>query len=307
MEIAAFHPFRSEETRHAYLAHYDCTAEKWPAASQTSRVDTSLGETFVRISGPAGAQPLVLLPGSVLHSLMWIPNIEALSRRYRTYAVDHIYDSGRSVYTKPPKSPDDLTGWLDELFTALGHENGIHLMGLSYGAWLASLYAIRHPERVGKIVLLAHPAIVPMRRAFVLRFLLGFASEGGYKRFTSWLFEDALRQDESRRWLVRDLLEDMYLAGKCYKPKSMVLPKTLTDRELQEIRVPALFLAGENEKTFSPQKAVQRLNRAAPAVRTEIIPGAGHDLSFVQAGVVNQKVLEFLGQEPWTSSLDQES
>ena len=58
-----------------------------------------------------------------------MPNIEALSTQYRTYAVDNIYDCGRSIYTRPLKSPDDFVHWLDELFTALELGDHINLMG----------------------------------------------------------------------------------------------------------------------------------------------------------------------------------
>jgi pimeloyl-ACP methyl ester carboxylesterase len=32
----------------------------------------------------------------------------------------------------------------------------------------------------------------------------------------------------------------------------------------------------------------------APKIETELIPGAGHDLTFVQAELVNEKIIEFL-------------
>ncbi len=60
--------------------------------------------------------------------------------------------------------------------------------------------------------------------------------------------------------------------------------------------MPALYLVGENEKIYSAQEAVQRLNKVAPHIKTEVIPNAGHDLTIVQAEMVNRKVLEFLKQ-----------
>ena len=51
-----------------------------------------------------------------------------------------------------------------------------------------------------------------------------------------------------------------------------------------------------NEKIYSAKAAVRRLNRVAPQVKTEIIPGAGHDLTIVQADLVARKVVAFLGE-----------
>lgn len=294
MEIAAHHPFRSAQAQETYLTHYDQRSKMWPIVSESRLVETSFGQTFVRISAPSGAPPLVLLPGSVLHSLMWLPNIGFLSQTYRTYAVDNIYDAGRSIYTRPLQSPEDFVNWLDELFTALELGDNIRLMGLSYGAWLTSQYALHFPQRLAKIVLLAHPALVRVQVGFLFRLLLGFVSPRYFKRFTYWLFADLAQKDESSRQLVNELIEDMQLAGRCLQPKATVVPKVMSDKELQSIQVPTLVLIGANEKTYAPQKAVQRLYKVAPQMQVETIPQAGHDLSFAQADMVNRKVLEFL-------------
>jgi len=58
--------------------------------------------------------------------------------------------------------------------------------------------------------------------------------------------------------------------------------------------VPALYLVGEHEKIYSAQKAIQRLRKVAPNIKAVVIPNAGHDLTIVQAEMVNTKVLEFL-------------
>jgi len=108
MELESFHPFRSEQARQEYLTFYDQRAKGWPVANETKMGDTSFGQTFVRISGPSNTLPLVLFPASVFNSLMLIPNIETLSQKYRTYALDNIYDCGRSIFTRKMSSPDDL-------------------------------------------------------------------------------------------------------------------------------------------------------------------------------------------------------
>src|SRR5512136_742750 len=101
MEMSPYHPFRSAKAKEQYLSLYDMRAKKWPVPSETRTVDTSYGQTFIWISGPSEAQPLILLHGGSGNSLQWIPNIKALSEFFKTYAVDNIYDYGRSVYTRP--------------------------------------------------------------------------------------------------------------------------------------------------------------------------------------------------------------
>ena len=298
VEMSAYHPFRSAKAKEEYLKLYDMRAKKWPVVSESRTVDTSYGQTFVRISGPVGAPPLVLLHGIGGNSLQWLPNIEALSECHRTYAVDNIYDYGRSVYTRTIKGADDFVNWLDELFSILELGDNINLMGLSYGGWLTSQYALRFPDRLNKIVLLA-PAgtVLPLRLEWMMRAILCAVPHRYFtKSFMYWLLEDLVQKDEASRVMVEEWVDDSFMAIKCFKRKSMVNPTVLEDRELQSIKVPALYLVGENEKIYSAQEAVQRLNKVAPHIKTEVIPDAGHDLTIVQAEMVNRKVLEFLKQ-----------
>jgi pimeloyl-ACP methyl ester carboxylesterase len=296
--LPPYHPFRSDEAKEQYLNLYDMRVKKWPVPSEARTVDTYYGQTFVRISGPAGGPPLVLLHGGSGNSLQWMPNIEALSESYKTYAVDNIYDYGRSIYTRPIKSPDDFVKWLDELFSALELGNTINLMGLSYGGWLTSLYALRFPNRLNKIVLLA-PAftVLRIRPAWLVRAILGFLPHRYFAgNFMYWLAEDSMRKNDASRITIEEITDDAFMAMRCFKPKRMVHPTVLNDRELQSITVPALYLVGENEKIYSARKALQRLSMVAPQIKAEVIPNAGHDLTIVQADVVNKKVLDFLKQ-----------
>ena len=64
---------------------------------------------------------------------MWRRLIAPLAGRLRTYALDAIYDVGRSVPARPIKDIDDLVGWLDGVLDQLGLDGSVHLMGLSFG------------------------------------------------------------------------------------------------------------------------------------------------------------------------------
>jgi pimeloyl-ACP methyl ester carboxylesterase len=298
MEIPPYHPFKSEKAKERYLAFYDTEAKKWPVDSETRMVDTSYGQTFLRISGPIDKQPLVLLQGTSANSLMWIPNIEALSESYRTYALDNIYDYGRSVYTRPITSPDDFVKWLDELFNALDIGDNINLMGLSLGGWITSLYALRYQNRLNKIVLLAPAAtVLPVRLSFYIYAVLTMLPLRYFsKRMFYWLFEDCAKKDEINRMSLDVWVDHLFIASRCFKQKRPLNPTVFDDRQLQSIEVPTLYLVGENEKIYSAKKAVQRLNQVAPNIKIEIIPNAGHDLTLVQAEIVNRKILDFLLQ-----------
>lgn len=297
--MTAYHPFRSVAAKEKYLALYDMRVKKWPVDSQTRLVDTAYGQTFVRLSRLWGAPPLVLLHGAGGDSLQWIPNIKALAKSYSVYAVDNIYDYGLSIYKQPITSPADYVNWLDELFSGLDLGNHIKLMGLSYGGWLASQYALRFPDRLDKIVLLA-PAgtVLPLRFEWIIRAVLCFVPHRFFtKTFLFWLLEDFAQKDEDSRIMLEEEVDAVVERMRCYKPIRLIRPTVLTDVELKRINVPALFLVGEHEKIYSASKAIQRLKRVAPQIKTEMLPDAGHDVTIVQAEMVNKKVIEFLKQE----------
>jgi pimeloyl-ACP methyl ester carboxylesterase len=167
MEMSAGHPFKSMEAKERYLAFEDKMARRWPIISEERLVQTSFGRTFMRISGPVDAPPLVLLPGGGSNSFIWSANIAALSKEFRTYALDNIWDFGRSVPTRRIESGRDFTGWLDELFDTLRLGRDIRIIGYSYGGWVASQYVLDHPERLKGAVLVA-PAftVLPLPSAY---------------------------------------------------------------------------------------------------------------------------------------------
>jgi len=259
-------------------------------------IETPSGQTFVRMSGCLTDPPLILLPGSRGTSLTWIPNIAALSAHYRTYALDSIYDFGLSVSRQNIKKPEDLVTWLDEVLTVLVPQGSLSLVGLSYGGWLVSQYALRFPERLHKVVLLA-PAVtvLPVSFALLFRAVLTLIPLPGFRQqFYYWLLNDSVQSGETGRALVDEAVADWTVAERCFGPLPMVNATLLGDKELQGFRVPCLFMVGENEKIYPARKAVKRLNRVALWIKTELIPQAGHDLWFVQAEIVTGKILDFL-------------
>jgi len=66
-----------------------------------------------------------------------------------------------------------------------------------------------------------------------------------------------------------------------------VPPAALKKKQwLQLADIPILLLIGENEKVHSAKKAVRHLARVALNVKSEMIPGAGHDLALVKTETV---------------------
>ena len=296
MNAPDHYPFRSAAARARFLERYDRRAKSWPVAFESAMIATAFGQTFVRVSGPAGAPPLVLLHGIGGSSLQWAANVAGLSSGHRVFAVDHISDHGRSVSARLPRSVDEMTTWLDELFDGLGLGDGIALVGLSYGGWLASQYAQRFPHRLRKLVLLAPVfTVLPLSLTWILRAVLCVIPLRWFTRsFMFWLLADLANAGEGGRRAVEEWAEDSFVAMRSFVGRRAVNPTILTDEELRSLKVPTLFLVGENEKIYSAERALARLHRVAPDIVTGMIPGAGHDLTVVAAEKMNEKLGAFL-------------
>jgi pimeloyl-ACP methyl ester carboxylesterase len=139
MDTTEYYPYRTAAARELCFRYLDGLAARlWPIVSEERMVPTTFGATFVRVSGPPAAPVLVLLHGAGATSLMWAPNIEALSREYRTVAVDQVGEFGKSVCAKRVQSLQDLIAWLNELIGALEARERVSLAGMSYGGALAA-------------------------------------------------------------------------------------------------------------------------------------------------------------------------
>jgi pimeloyl-ACP methyl ester carboxylesterase len=303
METSTCYPYKSEADKELAFSYLDSfAAAHWPVPSEQRTVPTRYGPTFVRISGPPAAAPVVLLHGAGSTSLMWAPNVEALSAHYRTYAVDQVGEFGKSLSKGPIRSFAALVEWLNELFDALQLTSRVTLAGMSYGGALAAQYALRFPARLSGVILLA-PAhtVLSIRTAFWVR--IGFAAVSkrrGMKSFLRWIFADMQRNDPA--W-VDSILEQVRINFRTVRPHRPVVPPVLTDAQWSSFNVPALFLVGERDVIYSARKAVERLKRVAPQIVAEIVPRAGHDLTLAQAQAVNRRILEFVAQHAAESHL----
>jgi pimeloyl-ACP methyl ester carboxylesterase len=297
------HPtFRSPEARDRYLAFNESRASKWwPVESQNRTVHTGWGETFVRVSGPATAPPLVILPGSRATSLMYSEMIEALSSEHRTYAVDAVYDVGRSVGARRMNKGAQAMEWLDELLDALELDSGVDLMGQSLGATMAADYALHAPKRVRKAVWLAFAGmIVRSNPAFILDMMIcQIPSRTTVRHGLAGLLPVAARSGGRARELFDDFVEEVAMYHACYRPfmpPSDSSTASWDDSRLRQFEMPVLFVAGEEERAYSVPNAIERLNAVAPRIETCMIPNAAHDVCFTRPDLASQRILEFLAR-----------
>src|SRR5580698_6776206 len=145
--------YKSSEGERLIRERYQAFLKYWPVPNEQIYVPTQQGPTFVVISGPRDAPPLVLLHGAVANSAMWMGEVAAFARSFRVYCIDMIGEPGLSVPARPSLASDAYAIWLDDVVDHLCIDRA-SIVGVSLGGWLALDYAVRRSERVERVAVL---------------------------------------------------------------------------------------------------------------------------------------------------------
>lgn len=281
--------FTSPEGRARFVAAYQVAMRALPEPSGEHDIETGFGCARVYRFGRSPGTPVVLLPGRTGTTAMWAPNIAALAEHHAVYSVDLLGEPGRSVQTVPIRDGRDQARWLGAVLAGLDFE-GVHLVGVSIGGWLAFNQALRSPERIVSVSLL-DPANVLAR--FSLRMMLAavaalpFAPQRAREHFLSWISGDTPVADD-------DPTARVIAAGMREYKLALPAPAYPSDNDLRSMTVPVLALIGGRSTVHDPWKAVHRARALLPDAEAELWPEASHAISGECAERVNARLRKFI-------------
>ncbi|WP_259316497.1 alpha/beta fold hydrolase [Kitasatospora xanthocidica] len=282
--------FVSEPARAKFLEAYDRAMELWPGPRRELDVETAYGSVHVHCYGAMTGEPIVLLHGHAGHPSNWYPQIAALGERHPVYAIDTLDDPGRSVQRAVAAGSEENAAWLGEVLAGLGLER-VHLVGVSYGGWLALNQAIHAPERLASVTPLDPGGIekVPARfYAHMVGGLFGMLAPRPLRPAVGRLLANPALS------APREMIAPLMLAMRSYKPGGRPPARPFTDEELASIELPVLVLVGRRSALLRPRQVVERVTRLIPGVRAEIVEKAGHGLNLEQPELVNERLLAFV-------------
>jgi pimeloyl-ACP methyl ester carboxylesterase len=280
--------FTSESARERFLAAYDEAMKRWPE-HRTLDLPTEYGMTRVWSAGSDPRPPIVLLHGSQGTSANWWRMIHGLCADRSVYAIDTIDDPGGSVQTVDAKEASAKARWLDQVLDQLPTSK-VHLVGVSYGGWLALNQAVRGSSRLQSVVLLDPGGLEKVPASFYAQMLLGLPAAVAPKRLRPWL---ARRLANPALVEPPDQLKPVMLAARTWRanrPAAAVVP----DEELRTIDVPMLIVLAQRSVLLKPERARQRAEKEIPGIRTILMPGVGHGLILEEPNEVNRHILEFI-------------
>jgi len=107
--------FKSSEGERLVRERYQRFLKHWPVPNEQLHIPTTQGSTFVVVSGPKEAPPLLLLHGSAANSAMWMGDVRIFARAFRVYCIDMIGEPGFSAAVRPSLRSDAYAVWLDDV------------------------------------------------------------------------------------------------------------------------------------------------------------------------------------------------
>jgi len=242
--------------------------------------------------------PLLLINGLGSDRREWLAQVPAFERHFRVIVFDN-RGSGESGSPPGPYTTAEMADDAAGLFSFLGVERA-HVLGTSLGGMIAQEVALRHPERVERLVLActspggnvsARPS--PEALAAFIR-TSGGDREAELRRMIPFLYTERFRREdpeEIEAFVARRLSSPASAEG--YAAQLAAAVGHAAGDRLKGIRALTLVIAGTADLLVPPVNS-ERIAERIPGAKLVLLPGAPHRLFAENAEAFNREVLSFL-------------
>jgi 2-hydroxy-6-oxonona-2,4-dienedioate hydrolase len=265
--------FKSEAARAEVVAWFERFHARLSAPTERRRVMTRFGEAHVLVGGPETAPPLVLLHGAMATSAHALAELEGLLQAFRVYAVDVVGQSVMSADQRPSVKDDAYGHWLAEVLDGLSLPTA-HLVGVSWGGFVAQRLAAVAPERITRLALLVPAGLVSgpffegfRRVGWPMTLYLFRPSEANLDKFVANLL--TTKDDDWRRFLGD--------AFRAYDMSGMKVPRLARDGEFAKLTAPVLVIGADRDASFPGPMLLERARKLFPSLAdTELLKDSNH-------------------------------
>jgi pimeloyl-ACP methyl ester carboxylesterase len=242
--------------------------------------------------------PVVFIHGALADRTAAARQLEAFSDGYTAVAYDLRGHGDTANPGHTPYSIDRLAEDLRAFLTATGLERPV-LCGVSMGGMVAQVYASRHPDRLGGLVLADtfSPAFLDRRdrieRTGLVNATAGLIRLVGYNRAKGLVLRFGRLLERDRTTSIRaGAFPDMATADAVNALEAVAGFHT-TEVDLSSITVPTLVLYGEHEPSVV-RRHVPVLSGRIPDATVREVPDAGHASPWDNPGFFNDAIRTFL-------------
>jgi pimeloyl-ACP methyl ester carboxylesterase len=265
------------------------------APAQSAKEAVVFGQK-IRYTDAGTGPAVVLLHGLGGNSANWAFNTPALAQKHRVIVPDQVGFGGSD---KPLINYRVATyvDFLDKFLEGLKVERA-SLVGNSMGGWVAAAYALKHPAKVERLVLVDAAGFAPPKE-FDLAALSGLnpSTREGMKQLAGLVFFNPLLKTDAA---VDVLLAQRLSAGDGYTIQSLVESihrgEDMLDGRLGAIKQPVLIVWGRNDGLTPLAREGERFRREIPHAQLVVFDNCGHVPQVEKAAEFNAAVLKFLSQ-----------
>ena len=246
-------------------------------------------------SGGTGV-PVLLVHAIGCDHRMWEGLGTALSPRFRVIRMD-VRGHGRSAVTPRPYSLDQLADDARDLLDSLKIDKA-HWVGLSMGGMIGQAFALRHPQRLRKLVLANTTSTYGTQGPQMWEARAKAVGEGGMAAVKELAmqryFTDDFRASSS------DIVDRIGAGFLATDPEGYIACcNAIRDLDfsgdLHRIKAPTLVIAGEKD-VGTPVAMSKAIADAIPGATLAVIPGAAHLSAVENPEAFNKLVEDFLAR-----------
>jgi pimeloyl-ACP methyl ester carboxylesterase len=211
---------------------------------------------------------LVLVPGIDGTGLLFYRQIPRLERNFAITAARHRDDA---------RSMDDLVEDLDREIGRAAAGRPVTLLGESFGGALTLSYALAHPERVDRVVILNSFAHFGSQARLWLGYHLLRATPWGMMRIVRQLNASRMHSPQTERDEIRRFHELMRATTReGYLSRMRILRDYDIRDQLPSLKVPALYLAADRDTLVPSVEQARLMSELTPSATMRILEGHGH-------------------------------
>ena len=181
--------YKTETGKAKILNFYENLLDNWHKPFEKRMIQTKYGETFIVESGKKTAPAVVLLHGSSSNSAMWMADVKQLSENRHVFAVDIIGECGKSAESRPDFKGNHYSGLVKRNLRQAESKKGSNSRLLVGADGSQLIFAMKHPAKVGKLVLLATAGISQVKLSTVFWILVtSVAGDTGFRKLNRMVY-----------------------------------------------------------------------------------------------------------------------
>jgi 3-oxoadipate enol-lactonase len=254
------------------------------------------------IHGDGPGLPLLLIAGLGGAAQGWLAlQVPEFGPRHPCVVYDH-RGVGRSEDPGGPFTTADLADDAAALLAACGIERA-HVLGAFMGGMVAQELALRHPERVARLVLVGTWARPDAKRRMLIAKWKAMVGQGLSREVIAWermlwtLSDETLEQSDLVHPMLQGYLRDRFpMSDATFVRQCDACLGHDTLSRLGQLHHPTLVVCGQ-EDVLTPPKLARELVGALPDAHLVTIPHAGHLVMAEAAKRFDEIVLQFLEDE----------